>query len=115
MVTQSDSHRDYATFDLARIVELALAGKVVYVNSSVLRDTENLGYSPDDVHQCLASLTAGDFACGEAYGSGPTKWHDVYKISRYPSPTGHRDDLYIKLQINKNCVTVLLYSFHRNR
>lgn len=114
MVTRNVTQRDYAAYALERIVALATAGQVRYASSAVFRDSENLGYAPDDVHACVAALETCHFSHSEAYENA-SDWHDVFKLARYPSPAGHHDDLYIKLKLNRDCVVILLCSFHRDR
>ena len=111
MVTQQEERRHRKEFSLNCIRELAAAGKVDYWSRDVSKDIENLSYSPDDVHACLASLTEDHYRESVNYGDRKG-WLDVYHIT-YQSPTGHQDEMYIKLKLNRDCVTILLMSFHR--
>jgi motility quorum-sensing regulator/GCU-specific mRNA interferase toxin len=114
MVNETNQRRDFPAHDLGRIVELAKAGKVTYLNDSVFRDTENYGYSPSDVHICLAMLLPADFRHSVLY-EGNKAWLDVYKIAVISPGAGFRDDLYVKLKVNPSCILVLLCSFHPDR
>lgn len=114
MVNEKDQRRDFPSYHLGRIVELAEAGKVAYINSSVLRDTENYGYSPAAVHNCLAMLLPGDFRHSVLY-EDTKDWLDVYKIGVINLDAKQRDDLYVKLKLNRSCILVLLCSFHPDR
>lgn len=96
-----------------RIKELARGGRVRYASRTVQRDVENLEYAPEDVHQCLEALDSRLFSHAERY-SEKEPWLDVYHIS-FRGPTGHLDPLYIKLKLNRDCVVVILHSFHRER
>jgi hypothetical protein len=111
MVTQQNERRQRKEFSLNRIRELAAAGQVAHGSRDVSKDIENLSYSPDDVYQCLVSLTDEDYKESVNYGDHKG-WLDEYLIT-YQSPTGHKDELYIKLKLNRDCVTIVLISFHR--
>lgn len=114
MVIRNVTRRDYAAYALERIVELAQGGHVLYASRTVFVDTEDYGYAPQDVHQCLAGLTPSDFSHSETYEAG-SGWHDVFKLRGYSSPSGYRDDLYIKLKLNAACIVIVLCSFHPDR
>lgn len=110
MVTQFSEIRDYAKYDLAQIHELAASQCVVYVNRDVQRDTENYGYDFEGVCRCLQQLTAKEFRHSGCYANR-NLWHDVYRMN-YRAPSGHIDDLYIKLSLGKSCLVVNIFSFH---
>lgn len=113
MVTQDTRRRPSPRYDLGRVRELASSESVAYGSSRVQFDADNLGYGFEAVCQCLAELQADDFHHSERYqNTGP--WLDVY-LMRYVGPSGATDDLYIKLKLNKSCVTVVLCSFHPER
>jgi hypothetical protein len=105
--------RDQPVYDLARIRELAGKGLVVAAGSKVENDAQNLGYDPDALNGCISSLQAEEFDHAVRY-PGEKFWQDVYKIRR-ESPQGAIDDLYVKLKLTRNWVTVVLHSFHRHR
>lgn len=113
MVIQTTERRDFAAYDLQRVRELAASGRVRFAGRAALRDSENLGYAPDDVWQCLCALTPDLFKHSECYPPA-SKWHDVYGM-RWRSPGGAVDDLYIKLRLGDGCLLVQLCSFHRDR
>jgi len=109
MVSSKEERRDKKEYSLDRIRELSERGDVMYLSSRVTRDVENLNYSPDDVHQCLSCLEEENYRGTVRYDSKP--WLDEYLIS-YTGPTGHTDNLYIKLKLNCDCVVIQLASFH---
>ena len=113
MVSDNTERRDRPEYSLSRVRELAEWGSVDYATSAVQRDVENLAYAPEDVHRCLQTLEESQFCHAERYHDSRV-WLDVYRI-RYPAPTGDVDPLYLKLKLNRDCVTVLLFSFHRDR
>ena len=113
MVIRDTERRARPEYSLDRIRELARDGKVSYGSSTVQRDVENLGYAPEDVHRCLEVLNSLHFSHAERYAkAGP--WLDVYCVS-CQGPRGHLDPLYIKLKLNRDCIVVVLGSFHRER
>ena len=77
------------------------------------RDARNLGYSDEDVCDCICSLEEGNFSKTKEYslGKGKTTRLDVYLIT-HTKATGETDDLYIKL---KYFGWVVVASFHRQR
>ena len=109
MVSDTEERRDNRAYALERIKELAERKKVMYLSSRVTRHVENLGFSPDDVCDCIASLQSENYRSTVRYDGGP--WLDEYLIS-YTGPTGHTDDLYIKLKLKRGCVIIQLASFH---
>jgi len=114
MVTDDSAEwKERPEYSLNRVRELAGAGAVHYGSQRVFVDTENLGYAPVDVHQCLASLEPSHFRKSIRYAS-LNFWWDVYLVT-YDSPSGHRDDLYIKLKLDRDCITVVVGSFHKER
>jgi hypothetical protein len=110
MVTQFSEVQDYARYDLKQIHALAAACAVVYVNPDVQRDTEKFGYDFDEVCSCLVQLAAEDFKHSGRYANRDL-WYDVYTV-KYQAPSGHIDDLYIKLTLGKGCLVVNVFSFH---
>lgn len=113
MVTQKPLRRDTPAYALSRVRELAAEEAVSYASSRVQHDADGLGYSFEAVCQCLSQLEENDFHHSEQYADSRI-WLDVYLI-RYEAPNGAIDDLYIKLKLNKNCICVVLCSFHRER
>jgi len=113
MVRRVADRRDEPVYDLERVRELAGKGRVVYAGSRVENDAENLGYEPDAVANCIASLQPEEFDESLLY-SEEKFWQDVYKCRRV-SPKGDTDDLYIKFKLTRNAITVVLQSFHLDR
>ena len=113
MVGQVADRRDAPVYDLNRVRELAGKGLVVFAGSRAENDAENLDYGPDAVADCLASLQPEEFDESLRYANEKF-WQDVYKCRRV-LPKGDTDDLYIKLKLTRNAITVVLHSFHRDR
>lgn len=113
MVTYAAERRSYAAWALSRIHELASQGFVRYGGTRVEVDVDNLGLNLDDVCDCLTTLDEECFHHSERYAAdGP--WNDVYR--RAWAPAGRApDDLYIKLRMDRGCLTITLCSFHRPR
>ena len=109
MVSDKEERRGKKEYSLDRIKELAEWGNVMYLSSRVTRHVENLGYSPDDVHKCLSCLEEENYDKSIRYDGGP--WLDIYLIS-YTGSTGHTENLYIKLKLNRDCIVIQLASFH---
>jgi len=109
MVSSEEERRDKKEYSLERIKELAESGDVMYLSSRVTKHVENLEYSPCHVHDCLSLLEEENYRGTIRYNNGP--WLDEYLIS-YKGPTGHVDDLYIKLKLNRDCIVIELASFH---
>lgn len=109
MVSDTEERRDNKEYSLDRIRELAERGAVMYMSSRVTKYVENLDYSPDDVHMCLSCLQDENYRGTVRYNG--RSWLDEYLIS-YIGPTGHTDDLYIKLKLDRDCVVIQLASFH---
>ena len=110
MVTQQNEVRVKPECALARVKELAAEQAVSYGGRRVQNHVANLSYSFEAVCECLTQLTAAHFKHSERYGpDGP--WHDVF-LMKYRGPAGHDDDLYIKLRLDRDCLCILLFSFH---
>lgn len=103
--------RDYCRYSLARIIELAKQGKVRYLSTTVEHQAEDLSFSPEDVHMCLASLTEDHFHHSVKYASQKS-WMDIYYIE-CRGQSHHQDQLYIKLKLNRDCIWIYLASFHQ--
>ena len=111
MVNLTDK-QDFPAYSLDLVRSLAAEGKVL-TSPTAQRDYENLGYGPDEVYECLASLEDADFDSSVLYGETARRL-DVYKVRRV-SPTGQLDNLYIKFELVKKLICVRLVSFHRER
>jgi hypothetical protein len=109
MVNNSQKRQDKPSYSLDRIRELASREQVVTENRRVLRQSQNIGYTFDDICRCLAKLDAKFFKESILYEDS-ADWRDVYLV---PNQHGKwSDDLYIKLRLNRNCLVVLVDSFH---
>lgn len=99
-------------YPLEEVREAARQGKVGYLRQPQ-RHIAELGYSLEDVHNCLATLQVDDFDHSEPY-----EHHcecDVY-LRGYRGPSGAIDNLYIKLRVPRARVPqVILVSFHLQR
>ena len=119
MVTDAPERRNSPTCGLARIRELASQEAVIYGGAKVQIDIANLNYSLHDVCYCLQTLEQDEFSHAERYGYGPKEiWLDVYFTTMiYTDERGRQfeDELYIKLKLNRDCIAVVLMSFHPER
>lgn len=99
-------------YDLDRVRAAAKAGRVTFARR-VQTDFQEMDYGVDDVHDCLASLSLHDYR-GVFERNGVL--FDVYH-PRYPGPTGHVDELYVKLSERSEATLpqVVLASFHLKR
>jgi hypothetical protein len=113
MVTRGPSRRDTSSCSLTRVKELAADQAVTYASSRVENDITNLRYSLSDVCECLAALEPRDFSHSELHETAPA-WLDVYKMSFQVDPNPV-DDLYIKFKLDRDCIVIVLCSFHRER
>jgi motility quorum-sensing regulator / GCU-specific mRNA interferase toxin len=110
MVNKEEEKRNKAEYSLTRIHELADQGSVHYGNRRVQRHVEIYNYTPERVNTCLTMLNESHFHESVRYGE--TKfWLDVYFIT-CTSSNGNIDDLYIKLKLDRDCVWIVLDSFH---
>lgn len=101
------------SYALDRIGELARQGKVIYGGRRVELDIqENLQMSQEEVCRCIASLKPSHFRHSKLYPDR-RKWMDVY--CRAWAVDGQTHDLYIKLMLSNNVMTVTLCSFHWQR
>ena len=123
MVRQFTERKQKASYDLALLQRLAAADAITYAGIEVEKCLLRLGYSHDHLRQCIANLKPGDFEVSGryTYGKKPvrhTVWMDVYryKCTYYPNDDSNdnprADDLYIKLSLSGDCVTVTVQSFH---
>ena len=111
MVTPKSSRRSTPEYSLNRIKELAAKGCVEYGSRSVQRDISNLSYLLCDVCDCLNALEPSHYVESILYANTP-RWLDVY-LCTWQNEGGTRDPLYIKLKLDKDCITIVLASFHR--
>ena len=111
MDCNSEQRRNRPEFSLEAIRRLASQKKIVYASDRVIRDVKNLDYSLDDVCECLSLLQKDHYRNSVMY-SGKGGWLDEYLIT-FQGPGGYSDPLYIKLKLNRNCITIVLCSFHR--
>lgn len=110
MVTPYVEKRDKAEWSLDRIHQLAAEQSVIYGSSRVQQTTGNLGYSLQSVCDCLSSLRPDHFQHAVRYSErGP--WLDVYLV-KYRGPAPQDDPLYVKLKLNRDCILIVLCSFH---
>ncbi len=110
MVTQGTETREKPACALSRIIELAAQQAVTYGTSRVQNHIDALGYSFETVCECLTQLKSHHFKHAVQYGGSP--WLDVYLMS-YDGPGNQCDPLYIKLKLDRDCVCIVLCSFHR--
>lgn len=111
MVISTTQERKSSEYSLARIHELAKKGRIASGSRKVNNDILNLGYSVQDVCECLHNLRPQQYYKSEKHND---IWHDVYKC-KWSTPNlseNHYDDLYIKLKLDRDCVTVIISSFH---
>lgn len=108
-----------ANFDLSRVQRAMRDGQYQF-EKSCRRDLDNLGYSDEELCDCVCSLTSRHFH--KAYDHTDTGIVlDAYRTSwrRYSEELAQWvvDDLYIKFRLfeDANGSVVLLASFHRNR
>jgi len=108
MVTQWLDRKDTPDVSLELVKRLAASEAVQFEGFQVQIDTQNLGLGVEAVCDCLQELKAEDFRQSERYTErGP--WHDVYLIYWRLMP------LYVKFKVTKNCLILLVCSFHRER
>jgi hypothetical protein len=106
---QKHERKSSPEYSLTRVKELARSESVQLTQRST-RDSQDLGYSFEQVCECLAELERADFEHSVRY-EGTTVWLDVYKM-RNRTSTSRLDDLYIKIRLNRDCITVTVCSFH---
>jgi len=102
--------RNKPEWSLTRIHDLAARQAIVYGSSRVQNTTGNLCYGIESVCECLSRLTLDHFQHAVRY-SDIEPWLDVYRI-KYRGPTDHDDLLYIKLKLNRDCILIVVCSFH---
>lgn len=102
--------RHDAEYSLEQVHRLASFGQVDLRGIKIRQDLVDLGYELDDLCQCLAELERHHFRHSERYENF-TRWHDVYK-KRHTGPDGQTRNLYIKLRLSRDCITIEMCSFH---
>ena len=108
MVTIKTSKPAYS---LAEIVRFAGVG-CVRVWPKALNDIENLGYSPEDMYDCLRNLRPHHYHETILYDDDESPF-DVYQCEWISPFSPHpRDSLYIKLRLNPEGTEISLVSFH---
>ena len=103
---------DLATFDLEAIRNAALQKNIRYKGRKVSRDVTNLGYTLDDVSDCISALTTNDFRETKLYSESEAVF-DVY-IKNFERKEQPPDRIYMKLRLLKDGAIQLIEigSFH---
>jgi hypothetical protein len=101
--------KDSPTYALTRVKELAASESVSLTGRST-RDSQDLGYSFEEVCRCVSELEPQDFDHSVRYETN-WFWFDVYKM-RNQTSRRRIDDLYIKIRLNRDCILVTVHSFH---
>ncbi len=124
MVREFTERKQTASYDLVLLQRLAAADAIIYAGREVEKCLLRLKYSHDHLRQCIANLRSEDFHVSGRYAIEGTKpvrytfWMDVYRYqcTYYPRDDSNDDprddDLYIKLSLSGDCVTVTVQSFH---
>ena len=108
MVTRKSNQ---AVYSLDAVNRLAGAG-CVRVWSKARNDIENLGYSPEDMYDCLRNLRPHHYHETILYDDDESPF-DVYQCEWISPISPHpRDSLYIKLRLNSEATEISLVSFH---
>jgi len=113
MVSEFPRRRKTSEYSLNAVHRLAANGKVAYGSNDVQKDIDNLRFSLDDVCNCLQSLSVEDYKQSVNYDDHKG-WLDVYlcKWSLSKNSSANTEKLYIKLKLNRDCITIVLASFH---
>ena len=111
MVSEDPERRNNSEYSLDAIHRLAKSGNVNYGSPKVQRDVDNLDYSLEDVCECLQSLSNDNYYESVNYGDHKG-WLDVYLCNWPLRSTESSVELYIKLKLNRDCITIVLASFH---
>ena len=99
------------TYSLKDIYEAARNESITFRGRSDT-DFHNLGYSLEDVADCLCSLDASDYIpTDELEINGLKRLYDVY-VTHFETKNGQNDELYIKLKLSG---WLLIASFHISR
>jgi hypothetical protein len=110
MVTQDRERREYAAYALEQVRAVASVGKVGFASRRVSQDIANLGYSLDQVCECLAALEACHFHESVRRDQSEA-WVDVY-LMHWSLDQGKTDPLYIKFKLVNGALVLTLISFH---
>jgi len=99
-------------YSLETIRQMAQDEGRIFLSRIAQRDSSNLGYSIKDIAACIRELKASNFLNTQNYNRIVM---DAYKIS-YEGPSGHCDELYIKLKLTSDHkVVISVGSFHLSR
>jgi hypothetical protein len=97
-------------FDLREVQFAAKTSDMEYASTKVQNDIGNLGYTFEDVANCICQLTPENFHTSHDYTNVKC---DAYKIQYKLADSDREDDLYIKLRlIGKKTLLLDLMSFH---
>ncbi|GAA4815575.1 hypothetical protein GCM10011365_01970 [Marinicella pacifica] len=99
-------------YDLDKVREAAQRLDIEYRGLKVRLDIANLGYELKDVADCIEKLTASHFHKTINYEDGQID--DVYKCmyQKINEDEVFNDELYIKLSLHDDCLSISLGSFH---
>ncbi len=112
MVSREPVRRHKSESSLDRIRLLAGSEKnVIFASDRVTTTTTNLGYSLLDVCLCLRALTDAHYSESLLYPDTKA-WLDVYLITWSKPNSSFTDSLYIKLKLDRNCMNIIIMSFH---
>lgn len=120
MVREFTETKDRPSYNLAQLQALAKADQIVYGSvRSIEGWLYRLGYSHENLRDCIAMLSPDEFDKSGRYAidsSQFTFWMDVYRLKCIytPEPGAEpiSEDLYIKLSLSGDCVSVTVHSFH---
>ena len=85
-------------------------GKLRYDGRKVNADIRNLGYTADDVKQCIFRLTSRQFSKSLDYGNIV---YDIYISDYQKNDEASIDQIYLKLRLLENGeIQVCIGSFH---
>ena len=100
-------------YDLDIVRELAKRKAIEYRGPKVRLNIAVLGYDLNDVADCITQLTCRDFHKSTKYKSG--EFDDIYKCiyTKTNNEETVKDELFIKLSLYKDCLTIDLGSFHQ--
>ncbi len=85
------------TFNLEAIRNAALQKNIRYKGRKVSQDVTNLGYTLEDVSDCISALTTNDFKKTESYSESEAVF-DVY-IKNFQRKEQPSDRIYMKLRL----------------
>lgn len=98
-------------YDLGKVKAAAQGSNIEYRGRKVSRDIANLGYTLEDVANCLCQLAPSDFRKSHTYQNQPPD--DEYRCTYFPSSDAETaDDLYIKFCVVDDVLIIDLASFH---